>query len=246
MAAASGNTPLIGAGSGTSAANAGEARSSRHDVHGFLQAKRPQFQPFGVGQGQIAMVGVAPQAQPNQALLFSMQQQQHQLFPGGFGATITPQLNSPAGVGGAYWNAFSVIGSSRIEPFPERLHRLLREVEASGRTDVISWVHDGRGFEIHKSEKFFRDICSQYFKQSKLSSFKRQLGLYGFQLFTAKHTKGGSGAGGVGSYYAHKDFLRDMPDLCRRMRRTNQQGTVTFGKGKDKKVPPKKKKEQVV
>lgn len=166
------------------------------------------------------------QALPPTALVWSFQQQQQQqrqqMVP------PTPQLNQPASVNRAYWNAFSVIGSSRIEPFPERLHRLLREVEATGRTDVISWVHGGQGFEIHKSNEFFRDIVPHYFKQSKLSSFKRQLGLYGFQLFSPNHTKGGSGT--MKGYYAHELFLRDMPDLCRKMRRNNQRGTTTFGK----------------
>jgi hypothetical protein len=43
-----------------------------------------------------------------------------------------------------------------IEPFPERLHRLLCEVEAAGRSDVISFVAGGRAFAIHKAEKFFK------------------------------------------------------------------------------------------
>ena len=43
-----------------------------------------------------------------------------------------------------------------IEPFPERLHRLLLEVEAAGRSDVISFVADGRAFAIHKPDKLIR------------------------------------------------------------------------------------------
>jgi len=45
-----------------------------------------------------------------------------------------------------------------IEPFPERLHRLLCEVEAAGRSDVISFVAGGRAFAIHKPDKFF-NVC---------------------------------------------------------------------------------------
>lgn len=43
-----------------------------------------------------------------------------------------------------------------IEPFPEKLHRLLLEVEAASRADVISFVAAGRAFAIHKPEKFFK------------------------------------------------------------------------------------------
>lgn len=97
-----------------------------------------------------------------------------------------------------------------IEPFPEKLHRLLMEVELTGRTDIISFVSEGRAFAIHKSEVFFRDIVPLYFKQSRLSSFKRQLNLYGFELINSGPSRG--------AYY-HELFQRAKPELCRRMRR---------------------------
>lgn len=97
-----------------------------------------------------------------------------------------------------------------IEPFPEKLHRLLLEVEAAGRSDVISFVSSGRAFQIHKADKFFKDIVPLYFRQSRLSSFKRQLNLYGFELINTGPSRGG---------YFHELFIKDQPDLCRRMRR---------------------------
>ena len=97
-----------------------------------------------------------------------------------------------------------------IEPFPEKLHRLLLEVELSGRSDVISFVSEGRAFAIHNSEVFFREIVPLYFRQSRLSSFKRQLNLYGFELINTGPSRG--------AYY-HELFQRDNPKLCRRMRR---------------------------
>jgi hypothetical protein len=97
-----------------------------------------------------------------------------------------------------------------IEPFPEKLHRLLSEVEAAGRSDVISFVASGRAFAIHKPEKFFKEIVPLYFRQSRLSSFKRQLNLYGFELINTGPARGG---------YYHELFVKDRPELCRRMRR---------------------------
>ena len=64
-----------------------------------------------------------------------------------------------------------------LEPFPERLHRLLSEVEAAGLSHIISFTEDGQAFKIHKPEEFFRRIVQVYFKQTRLSSFKRQLNL---------------------------------------------------------------------
>ena len=97
-----------------------------------------------------------------------------------------------------------------IEPFPEKLHRLLLEVEAAGRSDIISFVANGRAFQIHMPDKFSKDIVPLYFRQSRLSSFKRQLNLYGFELINIGPARGG---------YFHEHFIKDQPDLCRKMRR---------------------------
>ena len=83
-------------------------------------------------------------------------------------------------------------------------------MELSGRSDVISFVSEGRAFAIHNSEVFFREIVPLYFRQSRLSSFKRQLNLYGFELINTGPSRG--------AYY-HELFQRDNPKLCRRMRR---------------------------
>jgi len=110
-----------------------------------------------------------------------------------------------------------------IEPFPEKLHRLLLEVEAAGRSDVISFVANGRAFAIHKPDKFFKEIVPLYFRQSRLSSFKRQLNLYGFELINTGPSRGG---------YFHELFVKDRPEMCRRMRRVAVKVSGSGG-GKD-------------
>lgn len=97
-----------------------------------------------------------------------------------------------------------------IEPFPEKLHRLLMETEKAGMESVISFTDNGKAFEIHKPDRFFKEIVPNYFKQSRLSSFKRQLNLYGFELIATGPTRGG---------YSHEKFLKDQPELCRQIRR---------------------------
>ena len=49
-----------------------------------------------------------------------------------------------------------------------------------------------------------------YFRHSRLSSFKRQLNLYGFEQINIGPYRGG---------YYHEMFHRDNPEMCRRMRR---------------------------
>jgi hypothetical protein len=96
------------------------------------------------------------------------------------------------------------------EPFPEKLHRMLLEAEASGRGDIVSFYSHGRGFGIHDPEKFVEEILPEYFKQSKLNSFLRQLNLYGFV-----RTLSGPDSGGC----YHELFLKDRPRFSRYMRR---------------------------
>jgi HSF-type DNA-binding len=125
------------------------------------------------------------------------------------------------GLGGPISHQTEVASSARpdkvkkdgvFEPFPARLHRLLTEAEAAGQSSIISFSEDGRAFFIHKPAKFFRDICNLYFRQSRLSSFKRQLHLYGFELMTRGPNQGG---------YYHEYFHRDHPELVILVRRTN-------------------------
>lgn len=108
--------------------------------------------------------------------------------------------------------AMTGVARGVLEPFPERLHRLLSEVEAAGLSDVISFTEDGTAFRIHKPEDFFRKVVQVYFKQTRLSSFKRQLNLYGFELIDHGRSKG--------AYY-HSLFLRNRPDLARQIRRVD-------------------------
>lgn len=153
--------------------------------------------------------GGAPQIPPEAQSLFTS----HQFF------SRMAQMNNPLGGMGPRPPKKIIdpeeelkAAASRgiIEPFPEKLHRLLMEAEQNGQQEIISWTGDGKSFEIHKPDRFFKEIVPKYFKQSRLSSFKRQLNLYGFELIAAGPARGG---------YSHENFLKDKPDLCRQIRR---------------------------
>jgi len=103
------------------------------------------------------------------------------------------------------------------EPFPEKLHRMLSDVERDGITDVVSFFSHGRAFAIHKPRRFVREIMPHYFRQTRLTSFQRQLNLYGFQRISQGPDNGG---------YYHELFLRGRPGLCVNMKRTKVKGTT--------------------
>ena len=100
--------------------------------------------------------------------------------------------------------------------FPLKLHAVLDQVEADGLAHVISWQGHGRCFVVHKPKEFVDHVMPKYFRQTKLTSFQRQLNLYGFSRLTR-----GNDAGG----YYHELFLRGMPFLCKQMIRTKVKGT---------------------
>lgn len=103
-------------------------------------------------------------------------------------------------------------------PFPEKLHIMLDKVEEQGLDHIVSWHPHGRSFAVHRPKEFVAEIMPLYFKQTKLTSFQRQLNLYGFSRLTTGNDRGG---------YYHELFLRGRLFLCERMMRTRIKGTGT-------------------
>jgi hypothetical protein len=124
-----------------------------------------------------------------------------------------------------------------VEPFPVRLYRMLEATQKSGVSNVVSWQEHGRSFVLHQPAKFASEILpryvqhfrsfkgdsvsslpclvSRFFRQTKLTSFHRQLSLYSFQRII-----GGKDHGG----YYHEMFLRGRPDIARVIVRTPVKG----------------------
>jgi len=103
-----------------------------------------------------------------------------------------------------------------IFPFPVKLHEMLEQIESDGLADVVSWASHGRCFCVHKPKEFVHHVMPQYFKQTKMASFQRQLNLYGFSRLTAGPDKGG---------YYHELFLRGKVSLAYKLHRIRVKGT---------------------
>lgn len=108
-------------------------------------------------------------------------------------------------------------GAGSTEPFPEKLHRLIREVELDKQDHIISFVGPFH-FAIHKPDTFASKIIPKYFRSNRLASFKRQLQLYGFEYIRYNKSAGSSGDDYV---YYHPMFAYGKPELCRNMKRIN-------------------------
>jgi hypothetical protein len=96
------------------------------------------------------------------------------------------------------------------DTFPFKLYRMLSEAEKDGKEDIVSFLHHGRAFAIHKPRDFVAEIMPKYFTTSRMSSFQRQLNLYGFRRITEGQDKGG---------YFHENFVKGRKSLCKKIRR---------------------------
>ena len=110
------------------------------------------------------------------------------------------------------------------EPFPEKLHRMLEGVEREGLSDVVSFFSHGRAFAIHKPRRFVSEVMLRYFRQSRLTSFQRQLNLYGFKRITQGPDNGG---------YYHELFLKGRVGLCVNMKRVKVKGQLKLKRDPD-------------
>lgn len=105
-------------------------------------------------------------------------------------------------------------GISR-ETFVTKLHSILERSEIDGYSSIISWAPHGRAFRIHDQELFLKQIIPRFFYQSKMASFVRQLGSYGFHKIVREENKDRN------SYY-NELFLRGRPELCQGITRLNK------------------------
>ena len=64
--------------------------------------------------------------------------------------------------------------------FPRKLFHLLSHTSP----DIVSWMPDGQSFRVKDETEFSSKVLPLYFAHSKLTSFKRQLNIYGFRCFT--------------------------------------------------------------
>ena len=96
-------------------------------------------------------------------------------------------------------------------PTPRRLYELLENESPT----VVLWAEDGASFKVNDAQTFCQQVLPKYFRHCKLTSFQRQLNLYGFN-----HITKGNNAGA----YLHHMFLRGRPDLLESIKRTGRKG----------------------
>jgi len=107
-------------------------------------------------------------------------------------------------------------GSTAVQ-FPLRLHDILDRAQEEGFHHIISWLPDGKSFQIHDPDSMLPILYRFGFNQSKWKSFLRQLQNYGFHRETRGPDKG---------ICTHELFIRGRRDLCQAMRRMKKSNSA--------------------
>lgn len=100
--------------------------------------------------------------------------------------------------------------------FPVKLYTMLELFDGKGnashidRSEIVAWSPHGRAFEVRDEARFMSEVSPLFFRQTKISSFYRQLHLWGFRRFS----KGRD----CGSWY-NENFLRGQPGQLKNMLR---------------------------
>jgi hypothetical protein len=94
---------------------------------------------------------------------------------------------------------------------------MLDAVEKEGIADVVSFFPHGRAFAIHKPRRFVESVIPRFFNMTKITSFQRQLNLYGFKRISTGQDNGG---------YYHECFLQGRHNESQLITRIRAKRTV--------------------
>jgi HSF-type DNA-binding len=109
----------------------------------------------------------------------------------------------------------------RTGTFPQKLHKILADLESQDKSDIASFMPHGQAFAIHKPIEFTEEVMPNYFRMSHFSSFQRQLNLYDFRRISDGPDKGG---------YYHEFFVREHVSASFMMRRNKVKGATKYSK----------------
>ncbi|XP_034291077.1 heat shock factor protein 3-like isoform X1 [Pantherophis guttatus] len=126
-------------------------------------------------------------------------------------------------------------GASSVPGFLAKLWSL---VEDPGSDDVISWSRNGQNFCILDEQRFAKELLPKYFKHNNLSSFIRQLNIYGFRKVMALENGMITSEKNPAIEFQHPFFKRGKIDLLANIKRKSTLTQVATVRPEDLKICP--------
>ncbi|XP_019753500.1 heat shock factor protein isoform X1 [Dendroctonus ponderosae] len=102
------------------------------------------------------------------------------------------------------------------------LGKLWKMVNDSSTDHIISWNETGNSFIIHNQAQFWYEMLPVYYKHNNMSSFVRQLNMYGFHKITSLENASLSSAQKSDSQsiqFYHPYFQKDEPEKLKEIKR---------------------------
>ncbi|KAG8144300.1 hypothetical protein E2320_012828 [Naja naja] len=129
-------------------------------------------------------------------------------------------------------------GASSSSSVPGFLAKLWALVEDPGSDDVISWSRNGQNFCILDEQRFAKELLPKYFKHNNLSSFIRQLNIYGFRKVIALENGMITSDKNPAIEFQHPFFKRGQFDLLANIKRKSTLSQVATVRPEDLKICP--------
>lgn len=103
---------------------------------------------------------------------------------------------------------------------PAFVSKLWTLVEAQATNHLICWSQDGCSFLVQDEQRFSKEVLPLYFKHSNMTSFVRQLNMYGFHKVLHVDSGLHKAESQINCVeFQHEDFQRDQPHLLGLIRR---------------------------
>nr|XP_033801575.1 heat shock factor protein 3-like [Geotrypetes seraphini] len=116
---------------------------------------------------------------------------------------------------------------------PAFLTKLWTLVEDPSNDDVICWSWNGQNFSILDEQRFAKEIIPKYFKHNNISSFIRQLNMYGFRKVVSLENGLIKPEKGSALEFQHPFFKQGKAELLENIKRK-----VSMVRSDDSKLSP--------
>ncbi|CAH8622477.1 unnamed protein product [Heterobilharzia americana] len=114
---------------------------------------------------------------------------------------------------------YGITSGSALQSIPAFLSKLKLLVDDEETNDLIYWDPLGTSFHIRDGNRLAKELLPQYFKHNNLSSFVRQLNMYGFRKINRVDASMPTKSDTEDMEFSHPFFIRNKDSLLSKIQR---------------------------